>query len=92
MPPSPPQRHATLTVDEAAPPYSFVTISGPVEISEDLDAMLPWSIRLAGRYLGASRAEEFGRAMPCPASYSSASSRNGSSPSRALRTDLLAIA
>ena len=35
---------AVLTVDDAAPPYSFVSITGRVELSEDLEAMLPWSI------------------------------------------------
>ncbi len=52
---------AVLTVDESAPPFDFVTISGSVEISEDVDELLPWAIALAGRYLGAENAETFGR-------------------------------
>jgi PPOX class probable F420-dependent enzyme len=52
---------AVLTVDEAVPPFDFVTITGHVEISEDLDEMLPWAVALAGRYMGAEAAESFGR-------------------------------
>ena len=43
------------------PPFAFVLARGEVSISEDLEAMLPWSIRIAARYMGADRAEEFGR-------------------------------
>jgi PPOX class probable F420-dependent enzyme len=52
---------ATLCVDDQEPPFSFVTVSGPVSISTDLDEMLPLAIRIAARYVGADRAEEFGR-------------------------------
>jgi PPOX class probable F420-dependent enzyme len=52
---------ALLVVDEATPPYDFVTIEGPVEISEDLDEMLHWATILGGRYMGAEQAEGFGR-------------------------------
>jgi PPOX class probable F420-dependent enzyme len=52
---------AVLTVDEASPPFDFVTITGRVEISDDLDEMLPWAVALGGRYMGADRAEQFGR-------------------------------
>ena len=52
---------ATMTVDTPEPPYGFVTITGNVEISEDLEAMLPWSIRIAARYMGADKADQFGR-------------------------------
>jgi PPOX class probable F420-dependent enzyme len=34
---------AFLCVDDESPPFSFVTVSGPVAISTDLDEMLPWS-------------------------------------------------
>jgi PPOX class probable F420-dependent enzyme len=52
---------ASLCVDDERPPFSFVTISGPVSISEDLEEMLPWSTRIAARYMGGDVAEEFGR-------------------------------
>ena len=57
---------AALTVDDAAPPYSFVTITGTVQMSEDVDAMLPWATKLGRRYMGADQAEEFGRRNAVP--------------------------
>ena len=52
---------AHLTVDEAVAPYAFVTISGTVELSEDLDEMLVWATKLGGRYMGAELADQYGR-------------------------------
>lgn len=52
---------ASLCVDDQRPPYSFVTVSGPVTISVDLEEMLPFSIRIAARYMGEDLAEKFGR-------------------------------
>ena len=52
---------AMICVDDDRPPFSFVSARGTVTISDDLDAMLPWSTRIAARYMGADRAEEFGR-------------------------------
>ena len=57
---------ATLTVDESAPPFAFVTLTGRVELSDDLDEMLTWATRLAGRYMGAENAEAFGRRNAVP--------------------------
>jgi PPOX class probable F420-dependent enzyme len=51
----------SLSVDDATPPYSFVVIEGIAEISDDLDAMLPWSTAIGGRYMGTDQAEQFGR-------------------------------
>ncbi len=52
---------ASLCVDDETPPFSFVTVSGPVTIGEDLEEMLPISIRIGARYMGADAAEVFGR-------------------------------
>jgi PPOX class probable F420-dependent enzyme len=57
---------AHLTVHDDVPPFSFVTIGGPVEISEDPDALLEWATRIAGRYMGADRADEYGRRNGVP--------------------------
>ncbi len=51
----------SLCVDDQRPPYSFVTVSGPVTISVDLEEMLPFSIRIGARYMGEESAEQFGR-------------------------------
>ena len=57
---------AVLTVDESAPPFSFVTVTGRVEISDDLDEMLPWAVALGGRYMGQENADAFGRRNTVP--------------------------
>ncbi|MET8909946.1 PPOX class F420-dependent oxidoreductase [Micromonospora sp. NPDC004551] len=57
---------AALTVDEEQPPYAFVTVRGTVTISEDPVESLPWSTRIAARYMGADRAEEYGRRNAVP--------------------------
>jgi hypothetical protein len=57
---------AAICVDDQAPPFSFVTISGRVEIVRDDDEKLRWSIALARRYMGDDLAEEFGRRNAVP--------------------------
>jgi PPOX class probable F420-dependent enzyme len=52
---------ASLCVDDETPPFAFVTVSGPVTISSDPDELLGWATRIAARYMGEQRAEEFGR-------------------------------
>lgn len=52
---------AALTVDLEEPPYAFVMVQGSVELSTDLDEMLPASIAIARRYVDPSQAEAFGR-------------------------------
>jgi PPOX class probable F420-dependent enzyme len=51
----------SICVDDEQPPYAFVTVSGPVTISTDLAAMLPYAIRIGARYMGEERGEQFGR-------------------------------
>lgn len=55
-----------LCVDDEAPPFAQVVLEGTVTISEDLDEMLPWSIRIAGRYMGPDQAESYGRRNAVP--------------------------
>jgi PPOX class probable F420-dependent enzyme len=50
-----------MAVDDQTPPYSFVVIDGVAELSEDLDDMLVWATRIAGRYMGLDKAEVYGR-------------------------------
>ncbi|HZZ97439.1 MAG TPA: PPOX class F420-dependent oxidoreductase [Jatrophihabitantaceae bacterium] len=52
---------AALTVDLEEPPFTFVTVEGTVTIETDPVARLPHSIAMARRYIGAGRAEEYGR-------------------------------
>jgi PPOX class probable F420-dependent enzyme len=55
-----------LCVDDERPPFSFVIVDGKVDVSEDLDEMLVWAIRIGGRYMGAGNAEEYGRRNAVP--------------------------
>lgn len=55
-----------LCVEDDTPPYSFVTIHGEAELSDDVDAMLPLSIRIGARYMGEERGEQFGRRNAVP--------------------------
>ncbi|MFK4145929.1 PPOX class F420-dependent oxidoreductase [Streptomyces sp. NPDC004065] len=51
---------AALCVDDDRPPFSFVVLEGRARLSEDLDEVRHWAARIAGRYMGEDRAEEFG--------------------------------
>lgn len=51
---------AAICVDDDRPPFAYVAITGPVEISDDLDEVLRRATEIGGRYMGASRAAEFG--------------------------------
>ena len=53
-------------VDDERPPFSFVTVEGDVEISEDPDQLLMWATRIGGRYMGAQNAEAYGRRNGVP--------------------------
>ncbi|MEY2397296.1 MAG: hypothetical protein QOJ00_470 [Actinomycetota bacterium] len=50
-----------IAVDDDQPPFSFVTIQGIARVSEDFDELVAWATKIGGRYMGADRAEEFGR-------------------------------
>src|SRR5918995_5817857 len=43
----------SLLVDDETPPFSFVKLTGPVALSEDLDEVRRWAARLGGRLKGA---------------------------------------
>jgi PPOX class probable F420-dependent enzyme len=55
-----------MCVDEPRPPYSFVQVQGIASISEDPQDVLDIATRTGGRYMGADRAEEFGRRNGVP--------------------------
>ena len=57
---------AVVVVDDEVAPYAFVHIRGRVTLSEDLDELLRFATMIAGRYMGADRAEEFGRRNAVP--------------------------
>ena len=55
-----------LCVDDTTPPYGFVQVQGVAELSEDPTELLDIATRTGGRYMGADRAEEFGRRNGVP--------------------------
>jgi PPOX class probable F420-dependent enzyme len=52
---------AALCCDDEAFPYGFVQARGPVTLQDLLpEELLPWTTRIAARYVPADRAEAFG--------------------------------
>jgi hypothetical protein len=51
---------ASICVDDDRPPFSFVLVEGVVELGDDLDDVRNWATRIARRYMGDDRAEEYG--------------------------------
>jgi PPOX class probable F420-dependent enzyme len=53
-------------VDDPHPPYSFVQVQGTAEVSEEPGQLLDIATRAGARYMGAERAEEYGRRNGVP--------------------------
>src|SRR3954468_975838 len=56
----------SFCVDDERPPFSFVTVDGTVEISEDMAELRHWATVIGGRYMGADAAESFGARNAVP--------------------------
>ncbi len=56
----------SLCWDDERPPFSFVTIAGTATTSSDGVELLSWATRIAGRYMGSDRGEEYGRRNGVP--------------------------
>jgi len=59
-------QRVALCVDLQEPPYGFVQVQGSVTMSEDAEELLRTATALAARYMGADRAEAFGRRNAVP--------------------------
>ncbi|UAK34601.1 PPOX class F420-dependent oxidoreductase [Nocardia asteroides] len=55
-----------ICVDLEEPPYASVQLQGSVTLSEDLGELLRTATAIGGRYMGADRAEEFGKRNGVP--------------------------
>lgn len=55
-----------ICVDDPHPPYSFVQVQGVATVSEDPQDLLDVATRTGRRYMGADRADEFGRRNAVP--------------------------
>ena len=56
----------SLCVDDEEPPFSFAVLEGRARISEDLEEMRTWATRIAARYMGETRAKEYGARNAVP--------------------------
>lgn len=51
----------SLCVDDEKPPFAHVLLQGVAELSDEPEEKLKWATVIGGRYMGADKAEEFGR-------------------------------
>ncbi|MDI5966272.1 PPOX class F420-dependent oxidoreductase [Streptomyces sp. SL13] len=51
---------AAVCVDDEAPPFAFALLRGTVQLHEDPAQLREWATRIAARYVGDDRAEQFG--------------------------------
>ncbi|HEX4206115.1 MAG TPA: PPOX class F420-dependent oxidoreductase, partial [Ktedonobacteraceae bacterium] len=56
-------------VDDENPPYAYVLVEGIALIGEDSKAKLDWSTRIAARYMGADKAESYGKRNAVPSEH-----------------------
>ncbi len=61
--------HMTLVVDDETPPYGYVIVEGTVTLSDNLDDLVCWATVIGERYMGADRAEEFGKRNGVPGEF-----------------------
>jgi PPOX class probable F420-dependent enzyme len=55
-----------ITVDDPHPPFSFVQVQGVAELSEEPAALVDTATRIAFRYMGPEKADEYGRRNGVP--------------------------
>jgi PPOX class probable F420-dependent enzyme len=55
-----------MCFEDDRPPFSFVTVRGTAAITEDPDELVRWAAIIGGRYMGAERADEYGRRNGVP--------------------------
>jgi PPOX class probable F420-dependent enzyme len=55
-----------ICVDDPHPPYSFVQVQGVATVNDDPRELLAVTTRTGARYMGAERAEEYGRRNAVP--------------------------
>jgi PPOX class probable F420-dependent enzyme len=55
-----------LCVDDERPPFSYVIVEGTATVSTDLGELLRWATIIGGRYMGAERADQYGRRNGVP--------------------------
>jgi PPOX class probable F420-dependent enzyme len=56
----------SICVDDETPPFDYVRIDGTATLIDDLDLLARWATRIAARYMGEARAEEYGKRNAVP--------------------------
>lgn len=56
----------SLCFDDENPPFAFALIAGTATVSTDPTELLYWATRIGGRYMGAEKAEAFGKRNAVP--------------------------
>ena len=56
----------SLAFDDETPPFSFVVVTGTVELSEDLPEVRRWAGIIGGRYMGEDQADAYGERNGVP--------------------------
>ena len=62
----PREPRVSLCVQDDQPPFGFVSIQGVAAVIDDGEAVKVWAARIGGRYMGADRADEYGRKNGVP--------------------------
>jgi PPOX class probable F420-dependent enzyme len=62
-------KRVSISVDDQAPPFSFVVIEGTAELITDLPVVREAAAEIGGRYMGADRSEEYGRRNGVPGEF-----------------------
>jgi PPOX class probable F420-dependent enzyme len=57
---------AAVCVDDDRPPFSFVLLTGTVELIDDLAQVRHWAGVIGGRYMGADQADAYGERNGVP--------------------------
>ena len=53
--------NVSFCVDEQTPPYSFVIIEGKAKVAQDHKGLLPWTVKIASRYMGKENSDRIGK-------------------------------
>jgi PPOX class probable F420-dependent enzyme len=56
----------SLLVDDERPPFSYVQLNGTASWEDNPSNMIAWATRIAARYMGEDRADEYGRRNAVP--------------------------
>ncbi len=56
----------SICVDDETPPFDYVRIDGTAMLIDDIDLLARWATRIAARYMGPARAQEYGKRNAVP--------------------------